>query len=356
MQGIEQIFLREAARLCHKEMGYKKLIDLVPELARRSRLDEEVCRKYVHYQSVSDKIEQLSSTMMEMMQEHRTSVLAAVSAKGEPAAASYLASIFDRHAPMAPSRAPIAENIFHQWRNTYAKGNRTLITGVYQVFRRYKLSDHTNISETIDDVIITELFYVDSTTLEAVLVTSEGNLYWGSLHINHRTTLYGLMQRPHDLSDANRPVSQRFYAVNIKTSDVGRQLALYSGLYIKTGDVTELPVGGDCLFLHVPRHGNELLYDRMRGLMDHDFVERCVDDDRLIMDYIASFNEHDPEARPIRIEDIPFLAKLVEGPRGNEIFRSPSRAWRTLAITNVARRTPLKVFRRAGTDQPSLFD
>lgn len=164
------------------------------------------------------------------------------------------------------------------------------------------------------------------------------------------------MQRPHDLSDEHRPISQRFYAVNIKTSDVGRQLALYSGLYIKTGDVTELPVGGDCLFLHVPRRGNELLHDRLRGLMDHEFVEKRVADDRVIMDYITGFDEHDHESRPMRMGDIPFLAALLQGPGGDEFFRSPSRAWQTLAITNVARRALLEVFKRGRADEPILFD
>lgn len=189
MQGIEQAFLREAVRLCHKEMGYRKLLDVVRELAYRSKIDEEICRKYVYFQSVSGNMDKLSATMSEMMQEQRMRVLAAVSVNGEPTAASYLAGIFDRYSPSAPYRAPIVENAFHQWRNTYINGNRALITGVYQVFRRYKLSEQTNLADAHDDVIVTELFYVDSKALEAVLVTSEGNLYWGSLHINQRSTV-----------------------------------------------------------------------------------------------------------------------------------------------------------------------
>lgn len=365
MQQLEQSFLREVARLHHRAMGFAQKKDLMSFLIKRG-VDPEGAKGYVYNQAIAEKLASISETIIDPIAECHDAISQALTEAGSPAAATYFKSIIERYRPaddtdtVQVGRPPLAKTIAAHWLKSQGRGNKVLRTGVYQVFRRYKPTQASAAADgPPDDIIVTELFYVDSDTLETVLVTSEGNLYWGTLHINHRATLYGLMQRPHEFTETNRPVSHRFYAVNIKQHG-GRQRPLYSGLYIKTGDISELPLSGDCIFVQVPATENPQLHDRMMAFLDEPFSERSVIDDKVVMDYIAGFDEEaDTSQRALRIGDFPFIQSLLdETPDRDPLFRPPARALGSKVVTDRAKGRPLTVFRHSNLpedQEPTLL-
>jgi hypothetical protein len=354
MQQIEQVFLREVVRLHHKVLGFAKLTELKAFLKARG-VDEDGAKGYIYNHSIAEKLTRISDIVFEVVFGKREAIIQALADSGNPGAATYLRTILDRVAPSGGeagvARVPLSRTIAAHWLNSQGRGNRVLRTGVYQVFRRYKPAQLANGGGGVpDDVIVVELFYADSETLETVLVTSEANLYWGSLHINHRSTLYGLMQRPHELAATNQPVSVRFYAVNIKHY-AGRLRPPYSGLYIKTGDISELPLSGDCIFVQVPLADNQALHERMKGFLAEPFADRNVSDDDVVMDYVAGFDEAgESERAPLRIADFPFIRSLLEeAPDRDPLFRPPTRALSSQAVTERAQGKPLPVFRHSNS-------
>lgn len=362
MQHLELVFLREVVRLHHRELGFAKKADVKGFLEAAS-VPKKEAHGYIYNQGSVDKLLPSSEILLRRFVDHQSFVLDAMVEAGNEAAAGYLRAIIQRHhgneAATEVSKQPIANTIAERWLASQGRGNKVLRTGVYQVFRRYKPTHIADEAGTFpDDAIVVELLYVDSETLETVLVTSEGNLYWGSLHINHRSTLYGLMQRPHDLRPIDPPVSLRFYAVNIKQHG-GRQRPLYSGLYIKTGDISELPLSGDCIFLQVPAPENPGLHERLRTFLHEPFAERNVSDDQLVMDYVVGCDEDGDVAPKLRIPNIAFIKSLLdESPDRDPLFRPPARALGSKLVTERAKGMPISVFRHsnARTDaDPTLL-
>ncbi|MEO8373994.1 MAG: hypothetical protein ABI471_02125 [Sphingomonas bacterium] len=361
MQRIEQVFLREVVHMCCVTLGFKKLTELQAELQKR-HIDPDDAKAYVYSGAIASKLPTITEVVLPLVVAKRDELIQALVDANEIGASIYLRSILDRHQPQEipkEERKPIAATLAGKWLHSHARGNGAFKTGVYQLFRRYKPHKRPN-EEGLppDDVIVTELFFADSETLETVLVTSEGTLYWGSLHINHRSILYGLMQRPHHYSNDNQPVSIRFYAVNIKQFG-GKQRPPYSGLYIKTGDRSELPLSGDCIFVHIPETHHGALHERMRSYLHEPFAERDVSADKVVMDYISGFDEDASDAAQtaLRISDLPFIDNLLnDTPDRDPLFRPPTRALASNIIHERASGTPLPIFRRSAADEePTLL-
>ena len=119
-----------------------------------------------------------------------------------------------------------ADIIFNNWKASFLRGNGALQTGIYQMFRRYKpeselssievSNDQTNV---INHAVICELIYVDSDAMECLMITSGGNIYYGTMYINHEKILYGILQRRNHSGGIN----QRFISLKLES----RRLPMY---------------------------------------------------------------------------------------------------------------------------------
>jgi hypothetical protein len=82
----------------------------------------------------------------------------------------------------------MAHLIFEDWARTTRKGTGSILSGLYQIFRRYKppfRNQNPNghdWSDPKNQVMICELVHVDAENMEATLITSEYNIYLGTLH------------------------------------------------------------------------------------------------------------------------------------------------------------------------------
>jgi hypothetical protein len=87
----------------------------------------------------------------------------------------------------------------------------------------------------------------------------------------------------------------------------------------------------------------------MKSFIEEPFAERSVSDDKIVMDYIAGFDEEgDITRRPLRIGDFPFIRSLLEAtPDRDPLFRPPARALGSKVITDRAKGHPLSVFRHS---------
>jgi hypothetical protein len=174
--------------------------------------------------------------------------------------ADYLSHILSKYLEMPNMRAEhsapslIADEIAETWRSSSRRGPELLKTGLYQMFRRYKPtafvrdgaeSSGYDWSIELNHIVICEVFYVDSANMECILVTSELNVYYGSLFITHEKVLFGTLQRKATRAGG---VNQRFIALKLEE----QPLPFYSGLCVKAGDTTRQPVASECLFVELP--------------------------------------------------------------------------------------------------------
>jgi len=249
--------------------------------------------------------------------------------------------------------------IFRNWRDTFRRGNAVLHTGIYQMYRRYKPTQASGRSVTINPydqedplshAVICEMIYVDSDAMECVMVTSELNVYHGTMFINHEDILYGILQR----RARGNGINQRFIAMRLE----GRRLPMYSGLCIKTGDTTRRPIACECLYVNVPQPNHSDVYTAFNDLLNEKWtggVVPTVREDSIIADYIASnppmtpYERTDPAwSRVKSVGDFNQLKELVTSSGDNvPYFREPLRTLSLETLAGMARNSVLPVFRHS---------
>lgn len=347
MKALDRAFIRECLREHHAVLGLSTKGDAEAALVSRGIPTGEA-HNYVYGQTFKKYQDSLLQTTLDLLVDKQEAIIKHVEQSDGADAASYLSSIIRSHARKAVDRTRLASILMQNWDDTFSRGNGNLLTGVYQMFRRYKpspaqLQEGGSLSSSgPTDVIVCEVIYVDSEAMEAVLVTSEGNVFWGTLHINFNGTMYGLFSRPRE---GSRGVLYRIYAVQIRHPKKKKR-PIYSGLYIKSGDVTARPLAGESLFLWLSRSEHEALYDAMRQLLNMDFEFCEVSDRPAIMNYVSGYDEDDPGSA-VRISDFDFISNITQpDAAGAILFREPSRAVDSEVLEARARDHPLSFFRR----------
>ena len=263
----------------------------------------------------------------------------------EPVLARYLEepTVAEKQAETPPRRA-YADTVFENWKRPYHSGPTILMPGIYQIFRRYKPTrppasisaarkanyDWSNVAT---HEIICELIYFDSVNMEAVLVTSERNKYFGSIFIDHDKVLFGLLQR----KTIGRPgVNHRLFATTLHS----RRYPFYSAIMLKIGDTSFRPIASDCLVVMIPRAEHTDLYDQFdKEQMNEDPVPK----DSVIADYLTatppSHQRHPNWARVRRVRDFPKWNSLTRPSKEHlPIFREPLRTIHHLTIEDLARK------------------
>ena len=173
------------------------------------------------------------------------------------------------------------------------------------------------------------------------LVTGDHHVYTGSLHVNYEPILYGIFQRP---SNSSLGVHYRLFAARLEGVDIG----LYSGVSIKTGDISMRPVAFDVVFQRVPEsHGR--LYEEMKKLSLDPWKAPPLEGN-LVLDYVSVTpprNKSDPSwERVTYIKDFPLIEALVTPDDDDGIISLPE-PLRTIDIpilTKAQARYELPVF------------
>jgi hypothetical protein len=214
-EPIEQAILRQAIRDAHTKLGWKDSTVLYEHLLSN---DEEFKNKsitkdwkdnfikYIRGQSIAkENVAAFSPFIANILLERVRDLENFYDKK----ARSYkvLLSVLNRE-PFADIKSDAApstvtnvstakgnlEKIVENFHRPAMRGNRWIVTGIYQIYRRYKPTAAQRLMDFYQDdnnhPVICELAYVDSTTMECMIITTERNLYWGiSLYKSSRNTL-----------------------------------------------------------------------------------------------------------------------------------------------------------------------
>lgn len=244
--------------------------------------------------------------------------------------------------------------IFNTWCNTFYKGNEILRSGIYQMFRRYKPEPGVRpdrpdgAPDPSFHPVICELILVDSEEMECILVTSERNVYHGSLFINDEKILYGLLQRRW----RNNGVNQRVITLRLES----KRLPIYSGLCLKTGDTTRRPIGAESLYVWVKPDEHPELVGAMQDLRRQPWSGEStnqIDPESVILEYVTAnpppeWDLDDPRWRTVKfLEDFPLLTDISKPDEANGVvyLREPSRTLSSETVLNIAKKGSLPVFR-----------
>jgi hypothetical protein len=242
--------------------------------------------------------------------------------------------------PVASPPAPqLVEDIFENW--TAQSHNRPDLmgSGLYQVFRRYKPvtaepsqeANPYNWDDPLNHVVICELVKFEMEKRECFLVTSEGNKYCGTLHINHEEVLFCLLQRQVKFRHG---LNHRFLAIRLplKVDEVT------SALLVKVGDTTQRPLASEAILIKIPA-SHKVLQDSFEKEVVESQAE-SVTTDSVIFNYLT---DNPPPGNPTRddprwnrvrfVRDFGMITELVVPKSVRPPYlREPSRS---LSIENV---------------------
>jgi hypothetical protein len=258
---------------------------------------------------------------------------------------------------IAQSRTEYIDVIFENWKATFQKGAEFLKPGIYQLFRLYKSTNPVernrpdgsdNQSDATRQPVICEVIYVDSHKMECIMVTSEKNIYFGTMFINHENILYGLLQRR---TVRKRGINQRFIALKLSP----RKLPMYSGLSIKTGDTTRRPVASDCLYVEVPQLDHAELYAAFDTIRHRDWTGELVEpisERSIICQYLTDnppglHDKSDAGWRRVKlVSDFPALSELVVPNKSGAVYvRESLRTISSRELRELPAESVLSVFR-----------
>jgi hypothetical protein len=260
---------------------------------------------------------------------------------------------FPAHRQEQHDNIDFTDLIIERWKQPYVSGQKHLRSGVYQMFRRYNIDQFDNDvpkkiidywSDPYNQPIICELIYVDSILMQCILVTAEGNLYIGSIFINHEHTMYVIFQR-----QSTRGVHHRFLMLQLHE----RRLRIYSGLSIKVGDTITQPLCSEVIFKRIPEKDNEDLYSAMRDLRQEIKSQTRVESNSIIYEYLTDIapgvyydenNNASGWARVRFVKNFPALQYLVQQGK----FKQPSRTLSWQTIQNLPSELSLQVLRQQG--------
>jgi hypothetical protein len=358
MELIEQIVIRECLRQAHGILGLDKLDPDVCEKLNEidPAIDGANARRYVHNQNVAQSMaERISNAAISVLRPNIGKIEEFYVGQSLPESAAIIKHIINKESRTfeSPSKANFAV-LARNWTTPVSHGDSVLLSGVYQIFRRYKpMKEQKELIEYYRDdqnhAVICELAYVDSNSMECMLVTAERNLYWGSLYINHQQIMYVLAQRPSE--EQENGIHQRIYAVKLE----GGPPTIYSGLCMKSGDMTKMPLSAECIFLFVSEARHQGLYAEFSKLRQTEWSKRKIGYESPIADYITENPPTDDEtaddftrSRIRRVSDFPMLSAMVkEEDQGIILLRESLRTLPAAALRGQLLRNRLRVFRQS---------
>jgi len=385
LDPVEQAMVLECLREVRARLKLGKAKQLANRLSKvNAEINEQTANDCISRKSISRPSQALiASAALEILREHYSIILEHYDRSNKTVAA-HLSQIFikykvveelEPHGVVEDPRtkssagpgAGYAEIIFSNWLDTFRKGDGVLETGVYQMFRRYKATPDSAggagrssraSRDLSNQAIICELIYVDSDAMECVMVTSERNLYFGTIFINHEDILYGLLQR----RTRDSGVNQRVITVRLG----GSRLPMYSGLCLKTGDTTRRPLAAACLYVRCSQSDHPEMYAEFEAIRRTPWTGKKVSNvakDSAIYDYITlnpRLSLADPEWNRVKKADaFPQLASLMHPNKAGVTYLQDS--LRTMSFEDLVRiggELSLPVFRHSNTaaSGTSVFD
>lgn len=313
-------------------------------------------------QAIRSKIAKVALPILQSKKNEIISIYRSISKE----TAAYLAHL------LAPEPRAI-DVIFQNWVRVAepVTASAPFKTSLYQIFRRYKpVRGETDSADggvrhlpgDLEHNLICELIYVDAERMECIVVTSELNVYFGSLSLNLEGQIYGILQR---IDRVNGGVHQRLIVSHLEN----REYPIYSGLCVKTGDTTHRPVASECFYLKVGK-GHDALNQFMVDLYNNvkadpaKYLQYRLPRDSIAADYVTDnppidrYDKKDSRwARVKFVREFPVLAKrAVPDSKGVTVFREPSRSVDLQELVAMSTAEPgLTVFRHTATvsDAPS---
>jgi hypothetical protein len=358
MLAVESIFVRELLREFFEELGYDRMNDiaLVLEGMGVKHDHAEKFMKGFSFRSSKETKDEVAIKGLKLLYEKRNIIVGHLQRNEHLSTATYLESLFGSYlTPRGDAARPrITSEISDRWNAHQRAGDGFVRTGVYQLYRRFKprspLAPEREVSKSIDpdDILVIELMYFDSVAMEALLVTSEGNVYWGTAHLNEDRTLAMIFQRP--IEGISTELKHRFYAVHARHRDHGSR-NLYSGLYLKAGDITKRPLAGETIVKLLERNEHEPVYGRLEDLLKLSYRFLNVSGDPTLMAYIAGY---DGDGRvDARTRDVPYIDALCKpGEAKIVLLREPIRATDSEALERLeaGRTLELRPYRRDNSE------
>jgi hypothetical protein len=357
----EFLNIRDSFRAAMSVLGFQSAKVAAAELFEigENAFEETIALNWVRRHPVAlAKEPHIIAAALKLLSAKQGPVLSVLAAEN-PDLASKLKSILAKHdretgrdtreGPAVAPRQHYVETMFENWKKPYHEGADILMPGVYQIFRRYKptkppasisgakKADY-DWSKVANHAVICELLYFDSINMEAVLITSDRNKYFGSLFIDHNKVLFCVFQR----RSANRDgIHHRFLAAALNN----HRYPFYSAIMLKVGETSDRPVASDCLIVMVPKEKHASLYEEFEK---ERVTAGQAPKDSIISEYLTSnppLDRSDPIwSRVRRLRDFPTLNLLARPAKEHlPIFREPLRTLQFLTIEHLASKRGISI-------------
>lgn len=202
-------------------------------------------------------------------------------------------------------------------------GKHLLISGVYQLYRRYKPHVEQSTNDEPENpqnhVVICEVVYINTRTMTCVLLTSGKDIYRGTMSANQKNVLSIILHRSSSTGDNYRFISAPL---------VDATLHVYSGIMIKTGDTLKRPLASELLIKRVSRKDHYDLYRSMKTFFDGNKPSDA--DERIAYQYISNPPPVDRRNKKgwngVKfVHDFELISELSKTINGVTMFRDPSR-------------------------------
>jgi hypothetical protein len=365
MDDVEQAFIRG----CLRYLAMRKRLGSSEQVAKRlaaydPSIDIDQAARYLYTQAIRPPVLlKLSISALRLIGEDYEAV-ADFYGRENPDILGFLEKLLPKHGISirrdrvnltlgTPSKARNVDLILSNWKRAFSTNYFAFTSGIYQTFRRYKptqdqMTSHLdpgtyNWADPQNQAVICELIHFNMDEMECTLVTGDSNVYIGSMFLNYEGILFGILQRPSSTTKGG--VHQRIFVTKIEPIP----LAVFSGLSIKTGDITGRPVSSELLFIKIPRELDEGLYEEFENLSSAGWSAGSVGADSQVAQYLAitppQEQEHPNWKRVRYLRDFPGLAKMAQqDPRNlTRLFREPSRTLSRELLRTLRFRLPVFV-------------
>lgn len=381
MGYVEQMFLIACLKNSCHDLGLGTAETLGERLAKGyPPLPKNAAIACLRGKFASDKNRPiLARAALDLLSGNQAQVMEFIAREGESTRA-YLRSIIDRHLaevsspPNAPKpfgvNAPkppwrFADSIFRRWQELSLRADGLVGGEIYQLFRRYKPAVISSPgqqgvaydwSQSRNQVVVLELIYVDPTNLECILITSESNIYLGTIFISDELVSNAILQRQAVRRDGSTGTNHRFLAMRLEQR--GRRMAMYSGLCMKTGDTFRRPVAAECVYVGIP-HSHTEVYQAIAAIRtkikNDGGTKEAIPIPPIVREYLSdnppSRTQYDPASPGPRwrrvkfVRDFPTLEKMAEQHDTRVSFREPLRTISAETIIELSLGQDLTAFR-----------
>jgi len=293
---------------------FAKLRDSCPP-AQAQKLQSDIV-KFVQRQTLAtERVDAIAPAALDMVFENRALLLPQLRVQS-PAVTNLITEMLHRHHPHG-EELPCAD-IFANWQTCEILPS-ALASGIYQIYRRHKPINP--VGDEQGHHIVTELVRIDSKAKKCVLIAADGEINYGTIHVNSRGLAFFLYQ--HRLG--GNDFEFRFYCLELEG-----ERDLYSSLCIRVGDVSGRPIMSECLAVYVGRRKHAALYEAVDELGLDEKQGQRIPDNSIIFEYLAPSPTADgrPTRWPIKyVKDFPFFSKIVREKSGSlEVFQEPVKA------------------------------